>query len=59
MRSVQNVLDAALFAAQKHAGQRRKGQAAEPYVNHLIEVARLVSMAIPERKRLQIEHAVE
>lgn len=31
------------FAARKHAGQRRKGKAAEPYVNHLAEVARLVA----------------
>jgi (p)ppGpp synthase/HD superfamily hydrolase len=48
MESVQSILDAALFAAQKHAGQRRKGAAAEPYVNHLIEVAQLVSTAVPE-----------
>ena len=48
MDSFQHVLDAALFAAKKHAGQRRKGQAAEPYIDHLIEVAQLVSMAIPE-----------
>jgi (p)ppGpp synthase/HD superfamily hydrolase len=48
MQPVQNVLDAALFAAQKHAGQKRKGQAGEPYINHLIEVAQLVSMAVPE-----------
>lgn len=27
------------FAAQAHAGQTRKGQAAEPYVNHLTDVA--------------------
>jgi (p)ppGpp synthase/HD superfamily hydrolase len=33
------------FAARKHAGQRRKGKAAEPYVNHLAEVARLVAEA--------------
>ena len=48
MQPVQQVLDAALFAAQKHAGQKRKGQAAEPYINHLIEVAQLVSMAVQE-----------
>jgi GTP diphosphokinase / guanosine-3',5'-bis(diphosphate) 3'-diphosphatase len=48
MEPLQNVLDAALYAAQKHAGQKRKGARAEPYVNHLIEVAQLVSMAIPE-----------
>ena len=33
------------FAARKHAGQRRKGKAAEPYVTHLAEVARLVAEA--------------
>ena len=42
------VLSAAHFAAEKHACQKRKGQAAEPYVNHLIEVAYLVSTAFPE-----------
>jgi len=46
--AVQAILSAALFAAEKHAGQRRKGDAAEPYVNHLIEVAALVAMALPE-----------
>ena len=33
------------FAALKHAAQRRKGEAAEPYVNHLAEVAELVARA--------------
>ena len=45
---IQAILSAARFAAEKHAGQRRKGDAAEPYVNHLIEVAELVAMALPE-----------
>src|SRR3984957_6751949 len=45
---IQSILSAALFAAQKHAGQKRKGRAAEPYINHLIEVAQLVSSALPE-----------
>jgi guanosine-3',5'-bis(diphosphate) 3'-pyrophosphohydrolase len=49
MKSVQQVLDAAQYAAEKHAGQKRKGQAAEPYVNHLIEVAHLVSTVAPEQ----------
>ncbi len=40
---VQRILAAARFAAEKHAAQRRKGAAAEPYVNHLIEVAQLVA----------------
>jgi (p)ppGpp synthase/HD superfamily hydrolase len=33
------------FAARRHAGQRRKGSGAEPYVNHLAEVALLVAEA--------------
>ena len=44
----QAILSAARFAAEKHSRQRRKGDAAEPYINHLIEVAELVSMALPE-----------
>jgi guanosine-3',5'-bis(diphosphate) 3'-pyrophosphohydrolase len=43
--SVRKILDAALFAAQKHTHQRRKGVDAEPYINHLIEVAQLVANA--------------
>ncbi|SRR6266849_2863521 len=37
------ILAAASFAAKAHAGQKRKGAAAEPYINHLIEVAELVA----------------
>jgi guanosine-3',5'-bis(diphosphate) 3'-pyrophosphohydrolase len=44
----QAVLKAAHFAAKKHAGQRRKGAAAEPYINHLLEVAELVCSALAE-----------
>ena len=33
------------FAAVKHVQQRRKGEAAEPYLNHLTEVAELVAEA--------------
>jgi (p)ppGpp synthase/HD superfamily hydrolase len=33
------------FVARKHAGQRRKGTAAEPYINHLAEVAWLLAEA--------------
>src|SRR5260370_5050887 len=46
--SVQHVLEAARFAAEKHAQQKRKGAAAEPYVNHLLEVAHLVSTVLAE-----------
>ncbi|CAK0767172.1 HD domain-containing protein [uncultured Gammaproteobacteria bacterium] len=33
------------FAAQKHTDQRRKGSRAEPYLNHLAEVARMLAEA--------------
>ena len=46
LQDSQRILAAALFAAQKHSAQRRKGPAGEPYVNHLIEVAQLVSSAL-------------
>jgi (p)ppGpp synthase/HD superfamily hydrolase len=29
------------FSAQRHVNQKRKGEAQEPYVNHLAEVAEL------------------
>lgn len=48
IEQIQDILSAACFAAEKHACQRRKGAAAEPYVNHLIEVAQLVAMTLPE-----------
>jgi guanosine-3',5'-bis(diphosphate) 3'-pyrophosphohydrolase len=48
MEPVQHVLQAAHFAAEKHANQKRKGAAGEPYINHLLEVAQLVSSAISE-----------
>ena len=31
------------YAAKKHADQRRKGVAQEPYINHLVEVANLLA----------------
>jgi guanosine-3',5'-bis(diphosphate) 3'-pyrophosphohydrolase len=39
------VTEALHFAAEKHAGQRRKGASAEPYVNHVAEVACLLAQA--------------
>src|ERR1039458_5754706 len=48
LTSLRAILKAASFAAEKHASQKRKGASAEPYVNHLLEVASLVSMAISE-----------
>lgn len=38
-----------VFAAEKHTGQRRKGENAEPYVNHLAEVAHLLAVAVQGR----------
>jgi (p)ppGpp synthase/HD superfamily hydrolase len=45
LNDVEKLARAYDFAAGKHAGQSRKGEAAEPYVNHLTEVARLVAQA--------------
>lgn len=46
--AVQEVLRAACFAAERHSTQKRKGAAAEPYVNHLLEVAHLVATALDD-----------
>jgi guanosine-3',5'-bis(diphosphate) 3'-pyrophosphohydrolase len=43
--SIERVTAAALTAAHWHSSQRRKGAAGEPYINHLLEVASLVSKA--------------
>jgi len=45
VKELVKVLRAADAAARWHASQRRKGAAQEPYLNHLIEVAFLVSEA--------------
>lgn len=37
------LLRAASFAAQVHSTHRRKGASAEPYVNHVLEVARILA----------------
>ena len=39
------VSEAAELAARRHAGQQREGRGNEPYVNHLAEVASLLSAA--------------
>jgi hypothetical protein len=36
---------AADYAARQHIAQRRKGETAEPYINHLTEVAALLAEA--------------
>jgi (p)ppGpp synthase/HD superfamily hydrolase len=42
---IQIVARAADFAARKHTHQRRKGEAAEPYFNHLAQVAMVLADA--------------
>ena len=39
------ISEAAEFAARRHTGQNRKGRGDEPYINHLAEVANLLSAA--------------
>jgi (p)ppGpp synthase/HD superfamily hydrolase len=48
IEAIQGILRAARFASVKHINQKRKGVGAEPYLNHLIEVAELVARAIAE-----------
>jgi (p)ppGpp synthase/HD superfamily hydrolase len=45
LNDIARLTEAYRFAADRHVGQRRKGEAAEPYVNHLAEVADLVARA--------------
>ncbi|MGQ4273220.1 HD domain-containing protein [Terrihabitans sp. B22-R8] len=43
MDGIQLVSRAADLAARRHVGDRRKGRAQEPYINHLAEVAALLA----------------
>jgi len=45
MKELVSILRAADTAARWHVHQRRKGIAQEPYINHLLEVASLVTEA--------------
>jgi (p)ppGpp synthase/HD superfamily hydrolase len=45
MQELISIMRAADIAARWHVHQRRKGSAQEPYINHLIEVASLVTQA--------------
>jgi (p)ppGpp synthase/HD superfamily hydrolase len=45
MNELISVMRAADVAARWHVQQRRKGSAQEPYINHLLEVASLVTQA--------------
>lgn len=42
-KPVPDLTRALMFAAQKHTDQRRKGERAEPYVNHLIDVVDILA----------------
>jgi guanosine-3',5'-bis(diphosphate) 3'-pyrophosphohydrolase len=42
MNKLNKLIEAASFAAKKHAGQTRKGAGAEPYINHPLEVANIL-----------------
>lgn len=43
MNNLNKLLEAASFAAKKHRYQKRKGSDGEPYINHPLEVANLLS----------------
>ena len=49
MNDIVKIVRALDFAAQKHVGQKRKGEAGEPYVNHLAEVALMLAEATDGR----------
>jgi guanosine-3',5'-bis(diphosphate) 3'-pyrophosphohydrolase len=57
-RALLEVMRALDFAAGKHRDQRRKGAAAEPYINHLTEVARLVVEATHGKDALSVAGAL-
>jgi guanosine-3',5'-bis(diphosphate) 3'-pyrophosphohydrolase len=58
LESLRDVLKAALFAAEKHANQRRRGARAQPYIQHPLEVALMVAQALPERDTNLIQAAL-
>jgi (p)ppGpp synthase/HD superfamily hydrolase len=49
MNGIADLARAYQFAAVRHLGQKRKGKAGEPYINHLTEVADLVAEATAGR----------
>lgn len=45
LTGIRLISEAAELAARRHLGQQRKGRGDEPYINHLAEVANLLSAA--------------
>jgi guanosine-3',5'-bis(diphosphate) 3'-pyrophosphohydrolase len=45
LSGIRLICEAAELAARRHSGQQRKGRGDEPYLNHLAEVANLLSAA--------------
>ncbi len=43
MNNLNKLLQATSFAAKKHTGQKRKGDDAQPYINHPLEVANILA----------------
>jgi guanosine-3',5'-bis(diphosphate) 3'-pyrophosphohydrolase len=43
MNTINKLVEAASFAAKRHTGHQRKGDAKEPYINHPLEVANLLA----------------
>ena len=43
MNTINKLIEAASFAAQRHTGHHRKGDTKEPYINHPLEVANLIA----------------
>ncbi len=45
LTGIRLVSEAAELAARRHSGMQRKGRSDQPYINHLAEVANLLSLA--------------
>jgi guanosine-3',5'-bis(diphosphate) 3'-pyrophosphohydrolase len=43
MNTINKLIEAASFAAQRHTGHQRKGNDNQPYINHPLEVANLIA----------------
>ena len=43
MNTINKLVEAASFAAQRHTGHQRKGNDKQPYINHPLEVANLIA----------------